>query len=98
MVGKPFLITSYLLKMYRSNKNALFFSSYLVAIGLESGKILMYKWSIVNGWKMMNNNSTLSHTGTVTRLKWRPSYTSNVLYLASCASDNSVKIHKILMT
>ncbi|XP_046845243.1 elongator complex protein 2-like isoform X2 [Xenia sp. Carnegie-2017] len=73
-------------------------SCYLVAIGLESGKIQMYKWSIVNGWKMMNNNSTLSHTGTVTRLKWRPSYTSNVLYLASCAADNSVKIHKILMT
>lgn len=71
-------------------------SGYLVSVGTDLGKILLYNWSQSSGWTNCTVQETiLCHTATIKRLRWRPCNTRDSLYLASCSSDNSVKIYEI---
>ncbi|XP_069675648.1 elongator complex protein 2 [Periplaneta americana] len=83
---------------------------YLIAIGLESGYIHLYKWSSAAGeteenWKKcVELDNSAGHHLTVKKLMFRPlvavrsgcdSDIPDVLQLASCASDHAVKIYNI---
>ena len=68
--------------------------NYLIAVGHESGDILLYFWSM-NGWTLFNSISKyLGHHLTVQRLNFRPinKTNSSMLQLASCSLDHSVRI------
>ncbi|XP_044731551.1 probable elongator complex protein 2 [Chrysoperla carnea] len=73
--------------------------NYLVAVGFEIGIIVLYKWSLENGWthwKVLEQEN--AHHKTVKRLTFRPlsaSNNENILYLASCGSDHMVRIFEI---
>ena len=71
------------------------FSRYLLAIGLESGEILVYGCCIT--MKECNLLVTLDpiycHVAAVKKLKWRPN--CNKISLASCSLDHCVKIFNI---
>lgn len=78
---------------------------YLIAVGMDSGLILLYYW-FETGWKEICIFSESSrHHLTVRRLVFRPVFgqagikkiDKNVVQLASCSSDNSVKIHTIFL-
>ncbi|XP_028410980.1 elongator complex protein 2-like isoform X2 [Dendronephthya gigantea] len=72
-----------------------FFPSYLVALGTESGDIRLYEWSLESGWKnCIEEDKKILHTGTVTRIRWRPGYT-DTLFLASSSTDNCVRIFEV---
>ncbi|KAF3833801.1 hypothetical protein F7725_025005 [Dissostichus mawsoni] len=50
-------------------------NSFLLAVGLESGRILLYRWSpdLGNDWKHCGGTDiSQSHALTVKRLRWRP--------------------------
>ncbi|XP_054015023.1 elongator complex protein 2 [Hylaeus anthracinus] len=77
--------------------------TYILAVGFESGcieiqRLQMFTNSFV--WqKCIVYNSSQAHHLTVRRLKFRPQkqYT-NIVQLASCGSDHTVKIHDIDIT
>ncbi|XP_077165816.1 elongator complex protein 2 isoform X2 [Paroedura picta] len=85
--------------------------SYLVAVGMEGGKICLYKWKPSNGKSLGSNwalcaetDSSQSHSLAVKRLSWRKrvgraghdsSQSSEWLQLASCGADHAVKIFRI---
>ena len=78
-------------------------SMYLIAAGLEVGKIAVILWdsSVTNQeWKLLKIlNNTEGHHKTVKRLKFRPVIMSrNEYLLASCGEDNIAKLHKIYLT
>uniref|UniRef100_A0A3Q3LQ60 Elongator complex protein 2 n=1 Tax=Mastacembelus armatus TaxID=205130 RepID=A0A3Q3LQ60_9TELE len=84
-------------------------NSYLLAVGLECGRILLYKWSTgeepVRGhdWSSCGEtDSSQSHALAVKRLRWRPragrseiEEKSSWVQLASASADHSVKIFNI---
>ncbi|KAJ8932764.1 hypothetical protein NQ314_014466 [Rhamnusium bicolor] len=79
--------------------------SYLIAVGLESGIIHLYRWSL-HKWKAVFVFSKgIAHNLTVRRLCFRPVFgmagykecDENVLQLASCSSDYSVRIYNIFV-
>ena len=75
-------------------------SKYLIAAGLEIGKIYLILWESTNTdieWKILETiNCTEGHHKTVKRLKFRPN-TANAKehILASCGEDNTAKLYKI---
>ncbi|KAG9355429.1 hypothetical protein JZ751_000267 [Albula glossodonta] len=83
--------------------------SYLLAVGLESGKILLYKWKFLTNFSSEEDWTSQSHTLTVKRLGWRPrtgraghgeddgdeSERGGWVQLASAGADHAVKIFNI---
>ncbi|XP_060681447.1 elongator complex protein 2 [Hemiscyllium ocellatum] len=85
--------------------------SYILAVGLDCGNILLYKWkphenSSANAdWmKCLEFDKSQCHTLTVKRLQWRRSVgragyddekDSNWLQLASCSTDYSINIFNV---
>ncbi|XP_019395716.1 PREDICTED: elongator complex protein 2 [Crocodylus porosus] len=85
--------------------------SYIIAIGLECGKINVYTWkqreekSALNYWtKCLETDNSQSHTLALKRLRWRncvgraghdDQNSSEWLQLASCGADHFVKIFNI---
>ncbi|XP_055075443.2 elongator complex protein 2 [Misgurnus anguillicaudatus] len=85
--------------------------SYLLAVGLENGKILLYKWRPLNDlssgsdWsKCGESDCSQSHTLVVKRLRWRPrmgraeedgNQDQSWVQLASAGADHAVKIFNI---
>ncbi|KAI7798441.1 elongator complex protein 2 [Triplophysa rosa] len=84
--------------------------SYLLAVGLENGKILLYKWrpmeDLASGadWsKCGETDRSQSHTLVVNRLRWRPrrgraedwSQDHDWVQLASAGADHAVKIFNV---
>nr|XP_033785479.1 elongator complex protein 2 isoform X2 [Geotrypetes seraphini] len=85
--------------------------SYIIAIGLESGKIHLYKWKLCEqpsacaDWtKCFETNLSQSHALTVKQLSWRSRVgragrddvdPDKWLQLASCGADYSVKIFDV---
>nr|XP_056718913.1 elongator complex protein 2 [Euleptes europaea] len=85
--------------------------SYLVAVGTEGGKILLYKWKLHNEWLLCSNwtycgetDSSQSHSLAVKRLSWRKRVgraghdspeSGRWLQLASGGADHAVKIFDI---
>lgn len=74
--------------------------SYILAIGYESGRIDVQRIAMntENIWsELMTYNTSQAHHLTVKRLMFRPDNenSSNMLQLASCGLDYSVKIHDI---
>uniref|UniRef100_A0A8C3AMH6 Elongator complex protein 2 n=1 Tax=Cyclopterus lumpus TaxID=8103 RepID=A0A8C3AMH6_CYCLU len=79
-------------------------SSYLLAVGLECGRILLYRWSPDqesaggHDWSSCGQTDILqSHALTVKRLRWRPrpGRENSWVQLASASADHSVKIFNI---
>ncbi|KAM4704588.1 elongator complex protein 2 [Rhinophrynus dorsalis] len=81
---------------------------YIIAVGLECGKIILYKWQHngkVNDWtKCWEMDQSLSHTLAVKQLCWRScpgrAGQDNLdngewLQLASCGADHCVKIFDV---
>ncbi|CAH2283887.1 elongator complex 2 [Pelobates cultripes] len=81
--------------------------SYILAIGLECGKIILYKWKYnqaLNDWtKCFEMDQSYSHTLAVKQLSWR-SCTGRAgheedqgewLQLASCGADHCLKIFDV---
>ncbi|XP_046737679.1 probable elongator complex protein 2 [Diprion similis] len=76
--------------------------SYVLAVGFESGDIeiqkIIFKGSSQVFRKYLTLNSSHAHHLTVKRLSFRPCIDisqSEILQLASCGSDNTVKIHDL---
>ncbi|KAF2896230.1 hypothetical protein ILUMI_09946 [Ignelater luminosus] len=78
---------------------------YLLAVGLESGVILLYKWNI-SEWELhLKLQNNVAHHLTVRRLMFRPvlgeagnkKVDDNILQLASCSADCAVKIYNIYL-
>ncbi|KAM9308799.1 elongator complex protein 2 [Gastrophryne carolinensis] len=82
--------------------------SYIIALGLECGKILLYKWisnAVENDWvKSYEMGHSFCHTLTVKQLCWRSKPgraghddpdNAEWLQLASCGADHAVKIFNI---
>lgn len=78
---------------------------YLLAIGTENGFIRIYRWS-KEGWdNTVTMDSTVAHHSTVKRLRFRPCFgragekekSKDVLQLASCSEDTSVRIYDLLL-
>ena len=74
-------------------------SKYLIAAGLETGKICFVLWdpnATTEEWKILKTlNSSDGHHKTVKRLKFRPKTVNEKEYiLASCGEDNTVKLHR----
>lgn len=80
-------------------------TSYLVAIGVESGTIYLYRWnpSSEEHWQLCHTlNDTLFHHLAVKRLRFRPlpgyagrKSSMDIIQLASCGSDNAIYIFNI---
>lgn len=81
---------------------------YVVAVGLESGKICLFSWKKsnqeVNDWiQCVETTSSQSHTLGVRRLAWKNCSRRNTqrrestewLQFASCGEDHTVKIFKV---
>ncbi|XP_012259817.2 elongator complex protein 2 [Athalia rosae] len=75
-------------------------NSYIMAIGFESGNIEIYKIFIAKGSPVCRKYDTLdtsrAHHLAVKRLSFRPQNNNSmaeILQLASCGSDNMIKIH-----
>uniref|UniRef100_A0A4W3JHQ8 Elongator complex protein 2 n=1 Tax=Callorhinchus milii TaxID=7868 RepID=A0A4W3JHQ8_CALMI len=84
--------------------------SYILAVGLECGKIMLYKWKAAEStqnidWiKCLELDKSQCHTLAVKRLRWRQSVgragcndesDSKWLQLASCSADHSIKIFNV---
>ncbi|XP_041040669.1 elongator complex protein 2 isoform X2 [Carcharodon carcharias] len=85
--------------------------SYILAVGLDCGNILLYKWkpnentSASADWmKCLKLDKSQCHTLTVKRLRWRQSVgragyndegDSNWLQLASCSTDHGISIFNV---
>ena len=74
--------------------------SYLLAVGLESGDVLVYKSSkmCASGlqWELVCQSDKKScHTSAVKRLKWNPNPDKKLL--ASCSTDHTVKIFNLVL-
>ncbi|XP_056376891.1 elongator complex protein 2 isoform X2 [Hyla sarda] len=82
--------------------------SYIIAIGLDCGKITLYKWQhnlAPNDWiKAYEIEQSLCHTLTVKQLSWRSKPgraghddpdNGEWLQLASCGADHGVKIFNV---
>ncbi|KAM5158488.1 elongator complex protein 2 isoform 2-T2 [Mantella aurantiaca] len=90
------------------NKALACLGSYIIAVGLECGKILLYKWQSSvseNDWiKSYEMDQSLCHTLTVKQVCWRSKPgraghddldNAEWLQLASCGADHSVKIFNV---
>lgn len=74
--------------------------SYILAVGYETGRIeilkITIKEDILNASTLLTYDTSQAHHLTVKRLMFRPSSEPcDILQLASCSSDYSVKIHNI---
>eukprot|EP00731_Ephydatia_muelleri_P007818 Em0004g156a len=78
--------------------------SYLLAVGLESGQLLLYLTSLQSAkWMpLFTFPNSLCHTLTVKRLLWRPcrrdgdhSSAAKELVLSSCSLDSCVKVFSV---
>ncbi|CAG9860297.1 unnamed protein product [Phyllotreta striolata] len=77
---------------------------YLLAVGMESGQIELFSWLPQEWTKISIFSTTDYHHLTVKKLVFRPllgeageNESKNVLQLASCSSDCSVKIFNIII-
>nr|CAD7458433.1 unnamed protein product [Timema tahoe] len=81
---------------------------HVLAVGLDCGEILLYKWSPGNWSKSLHLDSSCAHHLTVKRLSFRPGIgttsdtkdkysASSFAQLASCGSDHTVKINNIYL-
>ncbi|XP_044150035.1 elongator complex protein 2 [Bufo gargarizans] len=90
------------------NQGIAFQGSYIIAVGLDCGKINLYKWQYnvtPNDWvKAREIEQSLCHTRTVKQLCWRSKPgraghgdpdNGEWLQLASCGEDHSVKIFNV---
>ncbi|XP_073486934.1 elongator complex protein 2 [Aquarana catesbeiana] len=90
------------------NKAVASLGSYIIAVGLECGKILLYKWEsgiTLNDWmKSYEMDQSLCHTLTVKQVCWRSKPgraghddldNAEWLQLASCGADHSIKIFNV---
>uniref|UniRef100_A0A673TP76 Elongator complex protein 2 n=1 Tax=Suricata suricatta TaxID=37032 RepID=A0A673TP76_SURSU len=84
---------------------------YVVAIGLESGKICLYTWKKtdqvpeINDWThCVETSQSQSHTLAIKKLCWKNcngkteqngTEGAEWLHLASCGEDHTVKIHRV---
>ncbi|XP_045151970.1 elongator complex protein 2, partial [Echinops telfairi] len=84
---------------------------YIVAVGLERGKICLYSWKKtfpeINDWTFcVETSKSQSHTLAVTRLCWKncdgktkqdedEADSAKWLDFASCSEDHTVKIHRV---
>jgi len=71
---------------------------YLVAVGMDNGEVELHEWRGGAGaWSKVGGlERGLAHHATVSRLAWRPGQ-GEELMLASCSSDQSVRIYKVSM-
>nr|CAD7578290.1 unnamed protein product [Timema californicum] len=80
----------------------------ILAVGLDRGEILLYKWSPGSWEKSLHLDSSCAHHLTVKRLSFRPGIgatsdtkdkysASSFAQLASCGSDHTVKINSIYL-
>lgn len=81
---------------------------YLIAVGLESGKICIYSWNKtnqeINDWTCcVETNPSQRHALGVRRISWK-NYSGSIeqseegaewLYFASCGEDHTVKIYRV---
>lgn len=72
-------------------------NSYLIALGLDSGKIIFFKWSLENGFSEFSTvENRYSHHLTVKKLSFRKFFASKdklkEFHLASCSEDESSRL------
>nr|CAD7202569.1 unnamed protein product [Timema douglasi] len=83
-------------------------SPHVLAVGLDCGEILLYKWSPGVWNESLHLDSSCAHHLTVKRLSFRPGIgatsdtkdkysVSSFAQLASCGSDHTVKINSIYL-
>ncbi|KAM8714538.1 hypothetical protein ACLKA7_014631 [Drosophila subpalustris] len=73
-------------------------SSYVLALGMESGHIKIYQFSNGNWQLGCDLSKDLSHHLTVKRLQFRPGQQTENMQLASCGEDHLVRIYDISLT
>ena len=84
---------------------------YLLALGLENGLILIYKWSNVDNWKQIlfthKNDISLTHHLSIRKIRFRPVLMSSGderirdpddVMIASCGEDRMVQLFSFSMT
>ncbi|EEC12137.1 conserved hypothetical protein [Ixodes scapularis] len=73
---------------------------YLVAVGLENGTVLLYRWSEGHDWTPSSRlTSTLAHHLTVRRLEFSPRTNGESTFqMASCGDDHFVRVYEISTT
>ncbi|XP_017768864.1 PREDICTED: probable elongator complex protein 2 [Nicrophorus vespilloides] len=78
---------------------------YMLAVGLESGCIMIYHWDKSGFKELVNMSQTFAHHLTVKRLAFRPilgkagfELDEDDIQLASCSSDYSVRIYDIYLS
>jgi elongator complex protein 2 len=79
-------------------------NSYLVAVGLETGEVLLYTFKLTTGkWLPFGRfEDVYGHSDCVKRLQWQPvgvtkinSLKNRVILLASCCASGSVRLHSL---
>jgi len=69
---------------------------YLLAFGLDNGKIEFFTWTPENGFiKYAEVEEKYSHHLTVTRLSFRKIFKDGIFCLASCSNDNSARLYEL---
>ena len=72
--------------------------SYLVALGLEDGSVLLYTFTVSDGWKTVSlkNSFLLKHHLPVRKVRFRPTdHDYEHVTLGSCSDDRTVQIFTI---
>ncbi|XP_029848834.2 probable elongator complex protein 2 isoform X2 [Ixodes scapularis] len=73
---------------------------YLMAVGLENGTVLLYRWSEGHDWTLSSRlTSALAHHLTVRRLEFSPRTNGESTFqMASCGDDHFVRVYEISTT
>ncbi|KAL3269365.1 hypothetical protein HHI36_008437 [Cryptolaemus montrouzieri] len=79
---------------------------FLFAVGLESGNIHFYKWTIENLWQLvLDLSESIAHHLTVKKIQFRPVLgqtgkkkdDNDILQVATCSADYSLKIFNLFI-
>ncbi|KAI3612590.1 rna polymerase ii elongator [Moniliophthora roreri] len=62
----------------------------LLAVGLETGDILIYVSTLITSWEA--RGSVKAHNAHITRIKWRPQTENEPQILASCSEDGTLRV------
>ena len=71
-------------------------NSYVLAVGLESGSVILWKQHEETWLKLTQIHQYLSHTLAVRRIRFNPRCSNEKqAFLATCGNDHTVRVFKL---